>query len=185
MHLPILIFCLIGYAFASPARHIFQPFLDRITCESQPYILGKPSPENPHSILPGTSKTNLTWPGYSVFCQSPPAPVPGSTFADCALLTKLLPTAGIVEKFTPNNPDPNYRLPFIRRHNRCIVVVEFNHDAPVLAQNMRLAVDHVCPPGGAKGSVCWRSMRWGLREIGISRWGFGRLMEGSGRRRRG
>ena len=134
MLLPILIFCLIGCALASPTRHMLQPFLDRTTCGSQPYIFGKPSLGNPHLLLPEASKTNLTWPGYSVFCQTPPAHLPTSTFADCALLTKLLPTAGIIERFTPENPDPNYRLPFIRRHNRCLVVVEFNRDAPVLAQ---------------------------------------------------
>ena len=148
MLLPILIFCLIGCVFASPTRQILQPFIDRTTCGSQPYIFGKPSLENPHSILPMASKTNLTWPGYSVFCQSPPAPVPASTFADCALLTKLLPTAGIVEKFTPDNPDPMYRLPFTRRHNRCLVVVEFNHDAPVRAENMS-----------------WLAITCGLREV--------------------
>ncbi|KAG7006074.1 hypothetical protein G7Y79_00016g040590 [Physcia stellaris] len=111
---------------------MLQPILDSTTCSSQRHPFGKPSLINPPSIPPGASKINATWPP-AVFCQSPPAPVPASTFADCALLTKLLPTLHVVEDFTPDNPDPNFRLPFIRRHNRCLVVVEFRHDAPVLA----------------------------------------------------
>lgn len=138
MLLPILTFCFIGCTITSPTRQIFQPLPPHPIlqtfepeCRSQ-HVFAKPSLENPHSILPGASQINQTF-GHQTFCQTPPSTVPASTFADCALLTTFLPTMGINDKFSADNPDPNYRLPWIRQHSRCCVVVEFRHDATVLA----------------------------------------------------